>query len=60
MHSQLGAYLDEVAQELKPLPEARRDEELREMRQHLQNAMIVNREMRQTEDEAARTALEQF
>ena len=60
MHSQLETYLSEVAARLGALPAKRRDEELREMRAHLENAVIVNREMGQSEDEAARTAVAQF
>ena len=60
MQKLLEDYLTQVASHLQPLPEARRREELREMRQHLQNAVIVNQEMGQSEDEAATNALEQF
>ena len=60
MHSQLEQYLAEVASRLTPLPIARRNEELQEMRQHLQNAVIVNRELGQSEDEAVQSAVEQF
>lgn len=60
MHSLLEDYLARVAAQLSPLPAKRRDEELREMRAHLENAVIVNREMGQTENEAAQTAVAQF
>lgn len=60
MHSLLEGYLKEVAGHLARLPEARRAEELREVRTHLENAVIVGREMGQTKDEAAREALAQF
>jgi len=60
MHSPLENYLSEIAIHLGPLPEKRRAEELREMRAHLENAIIVNRERGQTEDEAVRAALTQF
>ncbi len=60
MHSLLDTYLKEVAGHLAGLPTARRAEELREVRTHLENAVVVNQEMGQSEDEAARTALEQF
>lgn len=60
MHSLLEAYLSEVAVQLGPLPEKRRAEEMREMRTHLENAVIVNREMGQAEDEAAQSAVAQF
>lgn len=60
MHESIEHYLAAVAAQLHPLPIARRDEELREMHHHLQNAVIVNRKMGQDEYEAAHTALEQF
>lgn len=60
MHSLLDTYLKEVAGHLANLPAARRAEELREVRTHLENAVIVGREMGQPEDEAARAALAQF
>jgi len=60
MHSLLENYLSEVATHLSPLPPKRRNEEVREMRSHLENAVIVNRELGQSEDEAAQNAAEQF
>jgi len=60
MHTLLEAYLSEVAAHLSSLPVGCRDEELREMRTHLENAVLVNREQGQTEDEAARAAIAQF
>lgn len=60
MHHLLEGYLSEVTVYLGPLPTKRRDEELREMRAHLENAVIVNRELDQTEDEAAQNAVAQF
>ena len=60
MHSLLETYLSEVAAHLSALPPKRRAEEMREMRTHLENAVIVNREMGQSVDEAARTAVTQF
>ena len=60
MHSLLETYLSEVEATLSALPTKRRAEELREMRTHLENAVIVNQEMGQSEDEAARTAVTQF
>lgn len=59
MHKLLEDYLSEAETQLSALPAKRRSEELTEMRQHLLNAVIVNREMGQTEDEAAATAVEQ-
>ena len=60
MHSLLETYLSEVAAHLGALPPSRRSEELREMRTHLENAVIVNRELGQSEDEAAQNAVAQF
>ena len=60
MHSLLEDYLSELATHLHALPVVKRGEELREMRQHLLNAVIVNRELGQSEDEAAQKAIEQF
>ena len=45
---------------LGALPPKRRDEELREMRAHLENAMVVSRELGRSEDEASRAAITQF
>ena len=60
MHNLLESYLAEVAAHLSPLPPKQRAEELREMRAHLENAVIVNRELGQAEDEAAQKAVAQF
>jgi hypothetical protein len=60
MHSLLESYLSEVAAHLSALPIKRRNEELREMRAHLENALIVSRERGQTEDEAAQSVVAQF
>ena len=60
MHSQLEAYLDQVAAHLSALPVKRRNEELREMRQHLLNAVTVNQELGQSEEDAAANAVVQF
>lgn len=60
MHDLLEAYLAEVSEALRPLPVARRNDELREMRQHLLNAVMVNKESGQSEEEAALTAVDQF
>lgn len=60
MHSLLEDYLAEIASHLAPLPLARRDEELRELREHLLNTVAVNREKGQTEDEAALNAVQNF
>ena len=44
MHSLLDGYLEQVAACLSALPAKRRADELREIRQHLQNAVTANRE----------------
>ncbi len=60
MHGLIEGFLDQVAWGLGPLPVERRQDEIKEMRQHLLNAVLVNRQMGQTEDEAVATAVEQF
>jgi hypothetical protein len=60
MHTLLEAYLDQVAAHLSALPVKHRNEELREMRQHLLNAVTVNQEMGQSEEDAAANAIMQF
>lgn len=60
MHKRLENYLAEVAARLHSLPTARRNEELREIRAHLQSALALHQEQGQTEDQAAKTALAQF
>ena len=60
MHSLLESYLSEVAAHLGPMPVKQRSEELREMRAHLENAVIVSRELGQSEEDAAANAVMQF
>jgi uncharacterized membrane protein len=60
MHSLLENYLAEVAACLSALPAARRNEELREMRAHLESVFAAYRQQGQTADEAARNAVAQF
>ena len=60
MHSQLEDYLTQVAARLGALPVARREDEIKEMRQHLLNAAAVNRERGQPEDQVVASALAQF
>lgn len=61
MHHRLEDYLSQVAAELSELPGEQREEDLREMRQHLANAMTVNQEiLRQDEDLALENALVEF
>ena len=60
MHSQLEAYLEQVAAHLGPMPVKQRSEELREMRAHLEAAAAAHRELGQSEEDAVRNALVQF
>jgi uncharacterized membrane protein len=60
MHSLLESYLSEVAAQLSALPAKQRNEELREMRAHLENAVFVSRELGQSEEEAAQNVVAQF
>ncbi len=60
MHTLLEAYLEQVAAHLSALPPKRRNEELREMRQHLLDAVTVNKELGQSEEDAAANAVMQF
>lgn len=60
MHNLLREYLSELAAHLSTLPPKRRTEELREVRTHLENAVIVGRELGRTEDEAAREGVAQY
>ncbi len=60
MNLLLETYLSEVAAHLSALPVKRRTEELHEMRLHLENAVIVSRELGQSEEEAAQNIVAQF
>lgn len=60
MHSLLDTYLADVAARLGALPPRRRDDELREMRAHLEAAVAAGREDGLSEDAAAASALAQF
>lgn len=60
MHKQLEDYLAEVARQIGSIPKPRRDEELREMRAHLDHAVAANREQGQSEDVAVANALDDF
>ena len=60
MHSRLEAYLSEVSAQLGPLPGKRREEELREMRGHLEAAYAAGLARGQSEEEEARDVLAQF
>ena len=60
MHSLLENYLLEMAAQLSALPPPRRNEELREMRVHLENAIEAYQELGETEQEAVASTLRQF
>jgi len=61
MHRLLEEYLSQVAIQLQAIPAKQREEELREISQHLTNAAIVHHEIhRQDEDEAAIAAIGEF
>ena len=60
MPSPLDTYLEQVAAHLVPMPAKQRNEELREMRTHLQAAAVAHRELGQSEEDAVRNALVQF
>jgi uncharacterized membrane protein len=60
MHHSLEDFLVEVSARLTALPPARRDDELKEMRQHLLNAMRANQEEGQSQSEALANALMEF
>lgn len=53
-------YLHEVTKQLGSLPAERRDEELREMRQHLDEAAAKSREQGLSEEQAVAAALTRF
>ncbi|HEY8598974.1 MAG TPA: permease prefix domain 1-containing protein [Thermomicrobiales bacterium] len=57
---QVTAYLDTVRQQLGSLSADRRDEEMREIRQHLELLIAAQRAQGFGEDAAAATALRQF
>lgn len=60
MHRLLETYLSEVSAHLGALPPKRHAEELREMRAHLENAIVVSHELGRSEAEAAANAVAQF
>lgn len=60
MHKRLENYLAEVAARLHSLPTARRNEELREIRAHLENAVQAYQELGDSEDDAAQAAVQRF
>ena len=60
MHKQLEDYLTEVERRLGSLPKQRCDEELKEMREHLLNAVSTHRELGQLEESAMANAMAEF
>jgi hypothetical protein len=60
MHNQLEEYLNTVSGCLSELPASHREEEVREIRQHLANYVMLNQEFGQSEDVAVANAIEQF
>jgi len=60
MHRRLETYLTEISARLNSLPAKRRAEELKELRIHLDEAVMVNQALGESEPEAAAHALEQF
>ena len=60
MHEQLENYLKEVRTQLRSLPAGKQDEELREIRQHLQALIAGNVERGDSEDKAVAAAIRQF
>ncbi|MEO7715815.1 MAG: permease prefix domain 1-containing protein [Capsulimonas sp.] len=60
MHRLLDEYLGEVSARLDKMPVSRREEELREMRAHLQDAVAAGVERGASEEDAVRGVLNQF
>lgn len=60
MHSLLENYLTEVATHLDSIPALRRNEELKEMRQHLWDSFKASHERGLTEEDAVAACLTQF
>ena len=60
MYEQLEDYLVQVARQIGSIPKPRRDEELKEMRAHLVNAVAAHQELGQSEDVAVANALREF
>ena len=60
MHKQLEDYLSTFAARLGKLPGAQRDEELREIRQHLELLVASYRQQGKSEEEAVGLAISQF
>jgi len=60
MHILIEHYLAKVAAQLRSLPVARRNEELREMRQHLLSTVEAHQELGATQQQAVEATLHQF
>ena len=60
MHSQLEQYLKTVEQNLHALPAEERDNELNEIRSHIESLVEAHREIGNTEEEAVARTLAQF
>lgn len=60
MQKPLEAYLSELERRLGSLPKPRRDEELKEVRHHLESAIAANREEGQSESLAIANAIADF
>jgi hypothetical protein len=60
MHKQLEAYLNTFATRLGKLPGAQREDELREIRQHLELLISSHREQGKSEEAAVELAISQF
>jgi hypothetical protein len=60
MHSPLEPYLQTVEQNLHSLPAEERQQELAEIRLHLESLLEANRELCNTEEEAVEQTLAQF
>jgi hypothetical protein len=60
MNNRLEQYVDEVAHNLRSLPEEQRQEEIAEIRSHLDARVAAEMELGKTQEEAVAEALRQF
>ena len=60
MHNLLETYLSELTKQIGALPTKCRNEEMREIRVHLENAILANRNLGQGEEVAIENAIAQF
>lgn len=60
MNNRLNEYLDDLESRLRFLPEADRQQEINEIRPHLQSLIAAHQSEGQNEDAAAQAALHQF